>query len=237
MGTSLWQDYGIEPDTAAPKGGLLVLTGWRGDGLWRQMGKLAASSWQAYADLHGFSFRCLGDADFPPGLGHPSWQKLRHLRAALGEFDRVLWVDADTVCTNHHIDIRNHIPWDAAVTASADWGGGRGWSAGVMAWTAGQEAISILDAAMGKVRYANKRQWDQDALHEVLGMEDATPRLRVLPRRALNAVPSWTHPQAGAAVEPWQPGDFLLHASGMALPERLRHLRQADATVKEGRKP
>ena len=96
-----------------------------------------------------------------------------------------------------------------------------------MAWKQCPEAFEILRDAMTRTKFKDKRQWDQDALHEVLGVEDAPPRLRVVGRRVLNSVPDWTHPSVGRAVDPWQPGDFLLHASGMALGERLRHMRAA----------
>ena len=216
-----------EDDVQRENGGVMVLTGFSGGPTWWRIGLLSDESWGAYAAHWGFSFRFLRDYDFPKELGHPSWQKLRHLEAALHEYERVLWVDSDTVCTNQEIDIREHVAWDAAVTASADWGPGNGWSAGVMAWKQCPEAFEILRDAMTRTKFKDKRQWDQDALHEVLGVEDAPPRLRVVGRRVLNAVPDWTHPSVGRAVDPWQPGDFLLHASGMALGERLRHMQAA----------
>lgn len=215
---------------------MLILTGY--DRNMAELAELCLPSKQAWAKRWGVEIRVLKDTyptDYPAVYGHPSFQKLRHIRWWLEHYDVVFWMDADSVITNQGIipqimaqaviDFGN---WPFAVSADykrpeedpRPWW--NLWSAGHMIWMKDPRSFQLLDAAMNRTEFMWSGLWDQDALQACLdGPEDCRgPQIR--PPRALNSVvPGLT----GWDQADWQPGDFLCHFTGIRHEDRVKVAR------------
>lgn len=178
---------------------------------------IAEASYREYAGRHGYSFHVERLA--APG-SHPSWQKLELLcdLVASPRWGWILWADTDSVVTNQttrlgFVDGFAH-PW---MLVSRDWSDASPWSAGVMLISACFDARQFLSDAMACGEFKNTPLWDQSAMHKLCKEKGTPVGLEVLPRRVLQSVPADVFPQA---AEPWQPGDFIAHITG--IPQRKR---------------
>lgn len=203
----------------------LVLTGYDDGFAW--LGDKTLASKEAWARRHGAAFDCV--RKYEPG-SHPSWQKLRVLEVALRTHDVVIWLDADSVVTNPDIPPAHFLPRaGCALTVSKDWSvydpahEYRHFSMGNFCLLGRPAGRRLIWLAGEKVEYRNGGLWEQGALHAVLTEMPSQRRLvDIRPRRELNAVPVECQP---AAVEPWQPGDFLAHLTGADKSTRLKALK------------
>lgn len=85
----------------------MILTGY--DRNMAELSELCLPSKKEWAYRHGVTLHVLRDtlwSDYPKEHGHPSFQKLRHIRWWLERHDVVIWMDADSVITNPGIDPR-----------------------------------------------------------------------------------------------------------------------------------
>lgn len=201
---------------------LLVLTGY--DEAMAPVGDLTNPSKEAYARQHGYSFLC--NRAYTPDT-HPSWQKIRLLQDLLPAFDAILWLDADTLVTNPTIGAEHFAGRTGEVIVSRDWSTSTDedaphhFSLGNFFITNCQESFRILHLMARKKQWANQPLWEQQALQELhREHEDIRPLVHVLGRRALNSVPYRDAP------EPWQPGDFLCHFTGIANVIRIQQIEQ-----------
>jgi hypothetical protein len=209
---------------------ILTLTGY--DRNMRELAELCLPSKQAWADRWDMELHILRDhypSDFPKEHGHPSFQKLRHIRWWLGHYDVVWWMDADSIITNLDRDPRelihecegvpfavsgdykrqdeDHRPW---------W---NQWSAGHAIWFNDPRALDLLDEAVTRTEFEWSGLWDQDALQESITHDEDDRNPLVLPPRVMNAVlPGLT----GWERADWQSGDFLCHFTGIHPAQRLK---------------
>ena len=209
----------------------LVLTGYS-DHL-MPVAAFTVSKWSEYSKLQGYSFKCV--RDFPPELGHPAFQKLRHIALSLPKYDVVLWVDADTLPTNMKIRVVESFLGllTESLIMSRDWPAGtrrdfpkdgEGSTAAVI-FRNTIAAFEILEEAMLlKKEWGNTRNYDQSAIWDTINRHpEYRKHVWLLDRRRLNAVA----PECGhAAVEHWQPGDFLVHVGGVDVPKRVAILKK-----------
>ena len=206
---------------------LLILTGY--DDAMREIGDLTTPGKLAYAQRHGYDFKCVRNYNKET---HPSWQKLYVIWENLNGANYVLWLDADSVITNPSMAVGDWMTRHNAVfspmVVSADWSYGSPWCAGNMLLnnTANVEPLLRHTMAMGHARFANAPLWDQSALQEHVPAE----HIQILPRRILNAVPRLCR---DAAPEPWEPGDFLAHCTCDDHGRRLQAVKNALEAAKE----
>lgn len=178
-------------------------------------------SWHEYANRHGYDVHVEMFAPQREGRGHPSWQKLPLLMRLISEarYDWILWADADTVVTEHRVDLfatfildKAHLPDEPWMLVSKDWNDYSPWSAGVMLVRSCDEALRFFTETSALTEYKNAGCWDQDAMHELCNRRpDLARGLKILPRRILQSVPN----DAIRPNEPWQEGDFSCHATGI----------------------
>ncbi len=211
---------------------LLILTGY--DRNMAELAELCLPSKQAWADRHGVPLHVLRDGDFPKEHGHPSFQKLRHIRWHLERNDAVFWMDADSVITNHHFDPARMAETcrscDDFLTVSGDYktpdedprARHNQWSAGHAIWQNEPRSFALLDAAMAKTCFAWSGLWDQDAMQAAIpGPGRWAPTIK--PTRYLNSVlPGLT----GKPQFDWSPGDLLCHFTGIRYEDRVKVARQ-----------
>lgn len=174
---------------------------------------------KAWAERHECRLAVLSESNFPREHGHPSFQKLRWIRAYLHEFDEpIIWLDADVLVTNLSRAPDSLLPMPPyCLSASLDYkigdrDPGKAWSAGNMAWMPTPEAFAWLDQAMKDEGARWGGLWDQDALQNC--QPDEVVEIRH--PRIMNAV----LPEFGYEAS-WKPGDFLVHFTGIAPEDRL----------------
>jgi hypothetical protein len=91
------------------------------------------------------------------------------------------------------------------------------------------EMFDIINLALRRTEWANRALWEQQAIQEEYRANpDMREHVAILPRRALNAVPA-TPKTTGP--EPWQPGDFLCHATFIPFEERIAILQERAVEV------
>ena len=186
---------------------ILILTGY--DDAFAEIGDLTTPIKAAYAQRHGYEFRCV--RDYEPGT-HPSWQKLRLMKGMLPRHDWIFWMDADGVVTNAERSVEEYVLGDErcagkSLIASLDWAGPSPWNAGHFLIRNTPGMLRFLEACLWhEPKWGNCAFWDQSAMQEHIRPED----LAVLPRRMLMAVPRACR---DAAPEPWEPGDFIAHCT------------------------
>jgi hypothetical protein len=212
---------------------ILILTGY--DRNMAALAELCMPSKRAWAARQGVPLHVLRDADFPAEHGHPSFQKLRHIRWHLDRHDAVVWMDADSVITNPEPDPRDMAqtviecgawPWAVSRDYKAEdedprpwW---NQWSAGHAIWFNDPRAFALLDEAMKRTEFAWSGLWDQDALQACIGDSAHPARPQIWDTRSLNSVlPGLT----GRDDADWRPGDFLCHFTGIAYEDRVRVAR------------
>jgi len=182
--------------------------------------ELSHESWRSYAARHGYHFTEAFLSPENENLGHPSWQKLWWIEQAItakrasdpGTW--LCWVDADTVVTNRRLPLEDFVRMHAAtwLIVSKDWSDGDSpWSAGVMLIRACAEAGMFFWEAQRRVEYMRTACWDQSAMQAVFrDRPELRGGLRVVQRRLLQSVPA-----RDGVVDPWKPGDFVCHATGL----------------------
>ena len=192
----------------------------------REIAALCLPSVQAWAAKHGCECIVLTDTDFPAEQGHPSFQKLRWIRAFLINLAKpVLWLDADVLITNSEIPPSSLLPTAPDfLRVSRDYTASNrpahlAWSAGVMAWWPDEQALHWLAAAKQDQRAKWHGLWDQDALQR----SQPPHGVCISPPRFMNAV----SPLVPNADEPskWSHGDLLCHFTGFPLAGRAAVIR------------
>jgi len=198
---------------------------------------LSESSYRVYAQRHGYDYHCdhFSERHGKVNGVHPSWKKLPLLEFVLnaGVHTWIFWADTDSVVTfyprtlvsfiTQEIPVEN--PW---LLVSRDWSESSSlWSAGVMLMRTCDESLDFIREAQKHTNYMNSGCWDQSAMHAVCEEKPAMARgIRVLPRRLLQSVPQEC---SQGVLAPWQPGDFIAHATGMFNDEKRKVLEQYDA--------
>lgn len=203
---------------------LLVLTGY--DDAMAEVGDMTALSKESYARRHGYSF--LSNRRYT-SCAHPSWQKLHFVKLLLPQYAAVLWLDADTLVTNPEIVADQLAAGHKGLTVSQDWGLNDGlspFSMGNFLLTNDARSYRLLDLVDKRAHWANTPLWEQSALQEEWRQNpELQSWVQILPPRALNSVPFPT------AHDPWQPGDFLAHFTGVENHVRIEEIRKLQAAL------
>ena len=198
---------------------ILILTGH--DGV--PYGPIAEASYREYASRHGYWFQCAKLLPASEGRGHPAWQKLALVEnAIIANFGGwVLWVDADSLVTNHKLPISDETTMRSDwMLVSRDWSDGESpWSSGVMLIRACDEALVFFAVAQEHAQWRDAGCFDQSAMHQVCRERPKLAEgINILPRRVLQSVPREV---SDGVVDPWKPGDFIAHFTAMEAPRRV----------------
>lgn len=208
---------------------VLLLTGY--DDNLKEIGDITSRVMADYATKHGIDF--LRVRQYDCNL-HPSWQKSEHVTRQLkAGYDRVIWLDADTVITNFDVEPFNRA-WSAPVHVSRDWGidatEEHHFSMGNFVTNRDKRGLSLAfwegELPLHRSKWAHEPLWEQSACQEFMCMNETAKSIFFLHnRRTFNAVHASLAP---SAPEPWQPGDWLCHLTGeeIANEKRMKVLRE-----------
>lgn len=166
------------------------------------------------------------------------WQKMAWVQRGLRDYDTVIWLDADALLTNLDARLEDFMPdAQAAMFISADWGDCAErdrpfhFNTGNFVTRRIPEVTEVLFAEMwelGRAKWWDRWGYEQSTLQEIKRTRSILGELiHVLPGRALNAVPRAAQPGANNN-NPWAPGDFLAHLTGISNVRRLELLRNQE---------
>ena len=144
------------------------MTGWTGE----EHGTMAAHTvplMERYAKRHGAEFACVNLAD---EVVPPSWMKVPHMGVALGEFDRVLWLDCDVVVLRSDENIFD-VPTtpDGAVQSVVEHHTECGHVPNCGVWLVRKPMVPVLQFIWDTRRsdYLHHPWWEQAAMVEQMG--------------------------------------------------------------------
>ena len=169
----------------------LLLTGWAGVAF-AEIAAHTVPLMSRYAARHGLAFAC----ENMRGPRPTSWQKVPLLLDALGQFDAVVWIDADVVIVNHDESIFDAMPghaWQGLVEHATECGVVP--NCGV--WVVTQAMRPVLDQVMRMEHFLHHPWWEQAALLEQMGF-----RLEPGPRATL-ATPTRLHQHTAFLPSEW----------------------------------
>lgn len=175
------------------------MTGWAGT----QHGMMAASTMplmHAYAGRHGAEFSCV---NLQAGGIPPSWVKVPFVAKALGQFDEVLWLDADVVVRRKQESIFAEVA-DDAVLALVEHHTECGDVPNFGVFVARRGLADALNFIWEHRReqFLNHPWWEQAAMLEQLGYSVAhsggcqqSKRIALSPLREMTTFlsPKWNH--------------------------------------------
>jgi hypothetical protein len=146
----------------------LLMTGWCGTSFAR-MAAHTLPLLEGYAAKHGMDFCCVNLSN---GATPPSWVKVPNIGAALRDYARVLWVDADVVVFRSQENILDEVPddaWQAVVEHETECGTVP--NCGI--WLVTREMIPTLQLVWDTMRpeFLHHPWWEQAAMLTVMGYD------------------------------------------------------------------
>ncbi len=157
------------------------------------------------------------DAKYDP---RNTWDRFVILYDLLEQgFDAVMWLDADTILTNHHIRIEDRLGSEKFVL-STDL---HGINAGVMIARnhvlTRELLLSIIQAEKGLFDKHPHRE--QEMLSHYLASPHYEHLATILPQRMMNAFPHELYGRSTQYPGNWHQGDWIIHFPGMRMFGRL----------------
>lgn len=186
------------------------------------IGDLTCPIMEEYANYHDFSFTCVKQYH---SRMHPSFQKVEAVLDAFKQSDTVIWMDADVIVTNKKIDPfyqfsfaepglnMSRDVWPLSVPDTFN------FTAGVMVST--REAIPVFEWLLTQEHRFFSPPWEQAALRDGMQHEWIRSLVHVHDRRVMNSLPFNEH-----VPEPWQPGDWVCHLSGLSNDVRVEQFKR-----------
>lgn len=142
----------------------------------------------------------------------------------IGEYDAVIWLDADAFITNFNYEVNDFRGSDKPFSSSLDWTECSTVSTGnfVIYNTKECETLHKKFVVIGSEKFLNDPQQEQRTINYIL---ETTPELiHVLPRKYLNAVPEiakkYRQGEEREIAEPWDETCFLAHLT--TIPNQYR---------------
>lgn len=206
--------------------------------------RLSIDNKQAYAALHGYELLLLHGTVAVDSARPPAWSKFTNIRAHLGRFDYVFFVDVDTLITNLAIGLEQLVrPEGGDLILSEDWNGvntgvfiirNTPWSHWFLkeAWGGKgsvQEHMALHEVSAEGIPYPF--EFEQRAVHYLL----QTPKWRerglppyaksaslwehveLVPQCSINAYMLFPRPfwnTRARIAATWTPGYFIVHMAG-----------------------
>jgi len=198
----------------------LVLTGYTD--AYAPLGELTAPRWREYCDRHGYRFKLVRDYS-PPN--HPCTEKLRHIVEALPTTDTLFWIGCDCLPTNPSIPLPVTLgQFEIALSRDWYWGAKLGSTDAILVRNT-PLMLSLFRDAYALPQKPCVGGYDLTALAQCFARNpEYSKRLVILPARRFQAVPR----ECGFPnnSDPWAPGDFVMHVTGIPLEKRIEIARK-----------
>lgn len=180
-------------------------------------------AWREYAARHGYDFISEGVTDERGA----NWQKISMIAHHIKTYDLVLWVGADTLCTNPDIKIDKF--WMSQGTPSMIFSTDVfGINSDVMLFAKGAASEMFLYAVndVGYLTYKDHRWAEQEAIIRFAHQKPYSDWVKVIPQKGFN---SYIHAEYGRPSEwpgNWERGDWILHLPGLSLERRIEIINE-----------
>jgi hypothetical protein len=184
-----------------------------------------------YAKKHGYDFLSLnGFGTDRSGKYNPTqigYLRILRVFENIEKYDYIMWIDADALVTNPNIAIENFEIDNSIFYCSYDWNGYYSLNTGNFILKNTPHTMSFIDVFY-KISKNYSMPEEQATINAMYLIPDIKPYIKVLEHKFLNAVPSvdivkkeiWGNKPT--PPRPWNPGDFLVHATGLPNNERVR---------------
>ena len=201
------------------------------DSAYKPLADITVPRMKAYADKHGFDFRCYTEPllDVPHGI---YWTGVcGALEAFRDGYARVFYLDVDQLITNMDDEL---IANSFGFHASKDWGADaiEPWQFSMCGFIATKDALSLFETALEmEPDWRDKPFPEQGPMQDIVKMmlhdlphmvpnkEGLIGLINIWPRSWVNCVPDEVCP--GKVPEPWAPGDFAAHLTMLPIEERI----------------
>lgn len=226
------QEAARRPFVLNPDAKICVVTAYTPENpTWLEIGRQTSETMRAYCERQGYGFRLHTD-DFEPGI-HPSWSKIKFLKAALEHHETVLWLDADALVTNPYQRIENLHTGPEELCLCSD---SVAMNCGVILLRRSPFATWLLNQLWAD-RLSKNRLWEQDTMQLLLHHGELSGHLRIYPPRQFNScVPSKRGGFSHIERYDWRPGDFIAHIyhTGGVAERKVPHVKATIVASAEG---
>ena len=184
---------------------------------------LSGETFRTYAERHGYEL-ALHDSVVATERP-PAWSKVQILRAALEEYDVVLWIDADAAIVDASTDILDGLHRRSVLGLVAHrYDGQQIPNSGVMVLRRSRAARRFLADVWNESAYVDHKWWENAAFLHVLGYE-LEPTVRLLrPARIMRRV-QFLDVAWNSIAEDTSERARVRHYPGRSQQYRLEHLR------------
>ncbi len=168
-----------------------------------------------YCKRHGYSLLVYADPDCERNI---CWHRATALMQNLHNFDLLVWMDADSLITNHEIELPQFA--QNLITVAKD---RNGINDGVMFVKGGEESRKLI-----------QRIWNedgtsmQDAMQKLYDKDASVSQLiAVVPQQRFNAYLMEEYNLPKESLGNWSPGDFMLHLPALSMDRRVELINEA----------
>lgn len=190
--------------------------------------ELAKPTYETYAHLHGYD---LVLSEQPLTLDRPAaWNKVPLIRQLLGQYELIMWVDADAMVVNPEVDIVTatddaHFLW--MVEHHVDVQDEPLFNSGVMVVRSSEDAAYFFDEVWKSVDFIDHPWWEQAAIMTLLGFDLSVPGLARLvhPTPCYNKVGKLSTEWNSMVHDP-HPSPRIVHFPGMPFEDRLEKMTE-----------
>lgn len=216
---------------------------YKNDNSMEEVFDLTLSSKQKYVKKHGYDI--LAMRSFGVDKKNRFKQEIygfigfiRVLRALemLEYYDYVMWIDADSIITNHDYSINDFQNEDKyCFYASWDWPGKNSFSTGNFIVHKGQNFDYFFDTfiAVGQhIVNTNQWGWEQTTLNTMYRIADFKNDMKILDHKYLSPIPDKILMRGAWGDRPdppfpWTKESFLAHIGGISNADRIKILKES----------
>lgn len=187
---------------------------------------------QEYADKHQYKLHCFTNVlDNRP----PSWSKILILMSLLSQYDWMMWIDADAIFTNFETKIGDFIisHEDSDLIIEKD---DQNINAGVFLIKNCPESFEFLAEVYSQTPFILHQWWEQAAIIHLIDYKKQKVGVHVRDSRdtAFGQARDNLQPSINGRKNNWIANyDFVFHAAGLGMTERLSLMRRAIKMVKK----
>lgn len=184
------------------------------DAMQRSLGEFSVPNKVAYCKKHGYGL--VIETDGFDRSRPPAWSKILFVKRHLHDHEWVFWSDADSMILNDAVRLETFLDADFdLIVGREDVGVGHAVvNVGAFFIRRSEWSLAFFDRLYAQESFAQHPHADNGALIELLGTEDLSEHIKIVPQRRFNSY-----------ATNFAPGDFLLHLPGMTEEERVRRMR------------